>query len=173
MPTNWSCVGQAVLLVGLIVAANYSYAFEIGNFKSGMSSGEAKAVAHERGWTMVASPPLLGIERLPSRTSFDVTNGRTSLEFCNDRLANMRTVLPGGFKGMVSVIGDLIDHYGDPLTSAENVAAGPPEVSRLSLTWVLKDGEKREILYTDQGGAEEPWALYFLTASPGICDRTP
>lgn len=102
-----------------------------------------------------------------------MTNGKTSLEFCNDRLASMRTVLPGGFKGMVSVIGDLIDHYGDPLASAENVAAGPLEVSRLSLTWVLKDGEKREILYTDESSAEVPWALYLLTASPGICDRTP
>ncbi len=172
MPAHCSLIGLAALIAGLLVSVDPSHAFELGNFKSGMSSAEARAAAHERGWIMVAAPPPLEPKVPASRTSFDMTHGKTSLEFCNDRLAGVRTVVPEGFKGIVSVMADLIERYGEPRTRAYSLGSAPSEDSNLSFTWELKDGERREILYTDQGSAE-PWALYFLTGLPSLCDRAP
>ncbi len=81
--------------------------------------------------------------------------------------------MPEGYKGMVSVIADLIDRYGEPRTTAYSLNLTPFEGSRLSFTWELEDGETREILYTDEGGAEVPWALYFLTGLPSLCGDAP
>lgn len=122
---------------------------------------------------VAASAPLEPKGGSASRAYFDMTNGKTSLEFCNDRLAGIRTVMPEGFKGMVSVMADLIDRYGEPRTTAHSLDLPLTEASRLSFNWDLEDGERREILYTNEGGAEEPWALYFLTGSPGLCEPAP
>jgi hypothetical protein len=173
MPTKASLVGHASLILALFVSAGHSAAFEIGGFKSGMSSAEARAAAIELGWTIVAVAPPMGPKVPAARTSFNMTNGKTSLEFCDDRLASVRTVVPDGFEGMVSVIADLIDQYGEPQTNAYSLEVAQSDASSLSFTWKLEDGERREILYTKDGSAEEPWALYFLTAMPGLCSGSP
>jgi hypothetical protein len=101
-----------LLALACLVFSQTAAAFEVGEFKSGMTRDQLKTTL--KSWNFEKS-----IETADTLTVYDATDNaaarRYLFVFCNDRLVGFDQDVPGTFRNFTTITGNYNAEYGNPI----------------------------------------------------------
>ncbi len=103
---------KILLAVSAIMLCGSSHAFDVANFKTGMTKSEVQALMPGWGFDKIldtAPDTILAYDNLDKET-----HRRFRLQFCNDRLAGVEQWMKASPKHLVVITGNYTRQYGQP-----------------------------------------------------------
>lgn len=124
---------NAALFLALFLLDSTAWAFEVGEFKSGMTRDQLKSAL--KSWNFKNN--LETSDTLVAYDSADnPANRRYVFMFCNDKLVGFDQDIVGSFRNFITVTGNYNIQYGDPMKLlALNNVLGAGEKNTLAIFW--------------------------------------
>jgi hypothetical protein len=124
-------------LLGALLACGAAQAFEIGEFKTGLSRERVKQLLATWNFDQVidASDDTLIVQDLPEKR----TNRQWRLIFCNDKLSAFDQALAPSLKNLITTTNNYVKNYGQPFkVDANNHVLSNGEKQTLSMFWRVR-----------------------------------